>query len=148
MTDLLNFEENFLFYQQYHQNFINKIIHIICIPLITWSLSVLLLDIKVFNTNLSSILLTFYKLYYIIISFKYGLLMFFILEFIYRSSKWFRQNTENYIQIALLIQAITWILQFIGHGVFEGKRPALMDSLLQAFLMAPIFVIKELLEFF
>ena len=26
---------------------------------------------------------------------------------------------------------IGWIAQFIGHGVFEGRKPALMDNLLQ-----------------
>merc|ERR1712088_408440 len=32
-----------------------------------------------------------------------------------------------------------WIAQFIGHGVFEGRKPALMDNLLQVF-SAPLFV--------
>jgi len=36
----------------------------------------------------------------------------------------------------------------VGHGVFEKKRPALMDSLLQAFLIAPMFVVIDLLEEF
>ena len=43
----------------------------------------------------------------------------------------------------------SWIMQFIGHGIFEGNRPALMDSIKQAFLMAPLFSyyeFKELLE--
>ena len=38
-----------------------------------------------------------------------------------------------------------WILQFIGHGVFEGRAPALLDSLDQALLMAPLFVLLEVL---
>jgi len=40
-------------------------------------------------------------------------------------------------------------MQFIGHGIFEGNRPALMDSIKQSFLMAPLFSyyeFKELLE--
>ena len=35
-----------------------------------------------------------------------------------------------------------------GHGKFEGRRPALMDSLLQAFLTAPFFVFFEYCFFF
>ena len=29
------------------------------------------------------------------------------------------------------VHAISWIAQFVGHGVFEGRKPALMDNLLQ-----------------
>ncbi|KAI8022755.1 Phenylalanine--tRNA ligase alpha subunit, cytoplasmic [Camellia lanceoleosa] len=34
--------------------------------------------------------------------------------------------------------------QFIGHGIFEKRAPALLDNLAQAFLMAPYFVFLEL----
>jgi len=34
-----------------------------------------------------------------------------------------------------------WILQLVGH-VFEGRRPALVDNVLQIFV-APIFLIAE-----
>ena len=36
-----------------------------------------------------------------------------------------------------------WVLQFIGHGVFEGRAPALLDSLDQALITAPLFVLLE-----
>eukprot|EP00959_Pyramimonas_sp_CCMP1952_P418895 8775069-Pyramimonas_sp.AAC.2 len=32
-----------------------------------------------------------------------------------------------------------------GHAVFERRKPALMDSLVQAFAMAPLFVHMEVL---
>jgi uncharacterized membrane protein YGL010W len=32
-------------------------------------------------------------------------------------------------KVALVIHVAAWILQFIGHGVFEGRAPALLDSL-------------------
>jgi uncharacterized membrane protein YGL010W len=34
-------------------------------------------------------------------------------------------------------------VQFIGHGKFEGRAPALLDNPSQAFLMAPYFVFLE-----
>ena len=40
------------------------------------------------------------------------------------------------------------LFQFIGHGVFEGRAPALLDSLDQAFITAPLFVVLEVLFFF
>ncbi|KAJ6186459.1 hypothetical protein N7519_007760 [Penicillium mononematosum] len=38
--------------------------------------------------------------------------------------------------------------RFVGHGVFEKRAPALLDNLVQAFLLAPLFVWMEILFFF
>lgn len=43
------------------------------------------------------------------------------------------------------IQTGAWILQFIGHGKFEGRAPALLDNLVQAFFLAPFFVFFEVM---
>ena len=51
-------------------------------------------------------------------------------------------------QAALGVHIIAWILQFIGHGVFEGRAPALLDSLDQALVTAPLFVLMEIAFFF
>jgi len=40
---------------------------------------------------------------------------------------------------------VSWIAQFIGHGAFEGRAPALLDNLVQAFVLAPFFVFMEFL---
>jgi uncharacterized membrane protein YGL010W len=46
---------------------------------------------------------------------------------------------------AIAINIVSWILQFIGHGKFEGRAPALLDNLFQAVFLAPLFVWLELL---
>ena len=38
---------------------------------------------------------------------------------------------ENAFWMIFTAHVIGWIAQFIGHGVFEGRKPALMDNLLQ-----------------
>jgi uncharacterized membrane protein YGL010W len=38
-----------------------------------------------------------------------------------------------------------WIAQFLGHGLFEGRAPALLDNIFQALFLAPLFVWLELL---
>lgn len=43
------------------------------------------------------------------------------------------------------INAASWILQFIGHGKFEGRAPALLDNLVQALFLAPFFVVFEIM---
>lgn len=46
------------------------------------------------------------------------------------------------------IFVVAWVLQFVGHGKFEGRAPALLDNLTQALFLAPLFVWLELLFFF
>ncbi|ORX97174.1 hypothetical protein BCR34DRAFT_497116 [Clohesyomyces aquaticus] len=45
--------------------------------------------------------------------------------------------------IAGVVHVISWIAQFIGHGKFEGRKPALLDNLAQALFLAPLFVWYE-----
>ena len=51
------------------------------------------------------------------------------------------------LQVAWAVFGTAWVLQFIGHGVFEGRAPALFDSLAQALLTAPMFVLLEVAFF-
>merc|ERR1719472_453654 len=50
-------------------------------------------------------------------------------------------------QAVLGFHIVAWIAQFIGHGVFEGRAPALLDSWDQAFITAPLFVLLEIFFF-
>ena len=54
--------------------------------------------------------------------------------------------TANYWAIG--VHVASWVAQFIGHGAFEGRAPALLDNLTQAFFLAPFFVWMEILFFF
>ncbi|XWS60519.1 hypothetical protein CRYUN_Cryun07bG0042700 [Craigia yunnanensis] len=49
-------------------------------------------------------------------------------------------------KVVLAAQLFCWTGQFLGHGVFEKRAPALLDNLVQAFLMAPFFVLLEVLQ--
>lgn len=46
---------------------------------------------------------------------------------------------------AALLETAAWVAQFVGHGVYEGRAPALLDNLVQAFFLAPLFVGLEVL---
>ena len=54
--------------------------------------------------------------------------------------------TANYVAFGLHV--FSWVAQFVGHGVFEGRKPALFDNLVQALFLAPFFVWMEILFFF
>jgi len=46
---------------------------------------------------------------------------------------------------AIAVEIVAWVAQFVGHGVFEGRAPALLDNLVQALVLAPFFVFMETL---
>lgn len=52
-------------------------------------------------------------------------------------------SSANYWALGIFL--FSWIAQFIGHGVFEGRAPALLDNLVQAVFLAPFFVWMEIL---
>lgn len=52
-------------------------------------------------------------------------------------------SSANYWALGIFLSS--WIAQFIGHGVFEGRAPALLDNLVQALFLAPFFVWMEIL---
>lgn len=47
--------------------------------------------------------------------------------------------------IAIGVHIVSWLAQFVGHGIFEGRAPALLDNLVQAIFLAPLFVWLEIL---
>merc|ERR1712062_883030 len=88
---------------------------------------------------------TFAVLYYLSLHFVSGLItatMMYSAHFLF--VKDFTTAHENALLILFTAHCLGWIAQFVGHGVFEGRKPALMDNLLQVFA-APMFVTLEVL---
>ncbi|EAS33284.3 uncharacterized protein CIMG_04308 [Coccidioides immitis RS] len=155
---LLNLEKQFRFYGSYHHNPVNVVIHIICVPVIM--LCMLLLGtlaqplfpvpeavaIESFPPNLATVAGVVYTILYILMEPVAGALLAPLLlagtAFVNHLSST-HGNTAIYWSLA--VQAVAWIAQFVGHGVFEGRAPALLDNLVQAFFLAPFFVWLEVL---
>lgn len=121
-------------YEKYHQSPENKLIHVVCIPLIAITLLSLLTKMNIYY---SLMLKLFYETIYI--SFlginSRGLGMILYLESLHILSKLFYYLNNNYL---LILHLTSWILQFVGHGLFENNKPALLDNLYQSFLWAPL----------
>jgi uncharacterized membrane protein YGL010W len=43
----------------------------------------------------------------------------------------FLQNNPKANKIAIIIHIISWIFQFLGHGLAEKRSPKLLDNLVQ-----------------
>jgi uncharacterized membrane protein YGL010W len=107
---------------------------------------VLLSDYNFYRYNVSTVLLLFYSGYYTILNPVLAVVAVPLLFYCFFNAFAFKWNYPDYKWRALTVFAIAWIFQFIGHCVFEGNAPALTDSILQAFLMAPLFVVQELIS--
>lgn len=131
----------FVFYDSYHRHPVNKMLHLLGIPSIILSSLVLLQNFRIhhksmpdFNLTLSSLVMVFYCFYYYSYGIYPGIVMHVYLTLINLLQHNIGLNNKN----ASYIFIMSWGLQFIGHFI-EGNRPALTDSIGQAFLGAPIF---------
>ncbi|CAI9757552.1 unnamed protein product [Fraxinus pennsylvanica] len=161
---LLDLEKHFAFYGAYHSNPINIFIHMLFVwpifftalvlfnftPPLFKNSPIVLSDHIVLVLNFGFLLTVIYALFYMSLDKKAGslaaLLCFFC--WVASSSVANRLGYSLAWKVVLASQLLCWTGQFIGHGVFEKRAPALLDNLAQALLMAPFFVLLEALSFF
>lgn len=138
------------FYSEYHQNPTNKFIHFVTIPLIVittlsllsvfeFKVSALAYNFKPIYFKGDLLLTLFYIFYYSTWKSPLNIIMFAYCVSMLLLSRSIKQMSFYWNGLDLFVFIVAWILQFAGHSLFEGNRPALMDSLSQAFLTAPAF---------
>ena len=136
-------------YEDYHTHPINKIIHVICIPLIVLTTCNLLSKVKLsicsVKLELSEIFMFFMLGYYLYLSFLTFIVMLFYF-FIILTAGYVWRLKKNYMYESLCVFIFAWIMQFVGHAI-EGNKPALFDSLIQTFTQAPLFSLGYILPF-
>uniref|UniRef100_A0A0D3D0N0 DUF962 domain-containing protein n=1 Tax=Brassica oleracea var. oleracea TaxID=109376 RepID=A0A0D3D0N0_BRAOL len=136
---LLDLEKHFAFYGAHHSNRVNIIIHTLFVwpnafatllflystlpPILDRSylgfIEALTFD-GVLRLDIGFILTVIYAVFYICLDKKSG--------------------------VGVASQLLCWTGQFVGHGLFEKRAPALLDNLFQAFLMGPYFVLLEVMQ--
>lgn len=137
------------FYNQYHKNYVNKMIHAFCIPMIVLSIRIATNNVVLYfndaprwarvvpfslGRNISNI----YICYYISYGLFPGLTMFVYFTIIEFANHYIQSNIPRKYFLAWCLFCFGWTMQFIGHCI-EGKKPALFDSIGQSFTSAPIF---------
>lgn len=158
--ELFDLEKHFAFYGAYHSNPINIIIHVVFVwPILFTALLILyftpsLFEISLFGSNLI-LLLNFgflftiiYSAFYVCLDVKAGSLAAILCIICWVASSFLASRLGFSIawKVVLVAQILCWTGQFIGHGVFEKRAPALFDNLTQALIMAPFFVLLEALQ--
>ena len=89
-----------------------------------------------------------YWLYYSILDSTAALMLAPIWYGLWYASTFLARTHPDATKIAIGIKAFGWISQFYGHGVHEGRAPALLDNLLGAVVLAPFFVFLEVIFHF
>ncbi|ODV94133.1 hypothetical protein PACTADRAFT_17865 [Pachysolen tannophilus NRRL Y-2460] len=166
---VLNLEDQLVFYRAYHYDKVNLAIHLICIPLILFSTVGILssvqfgefiiipnfinesaiLFLKQYCFNLGFLLISSFSIFYILLDQLIGFI--FLPVFLSISFKIIElyqlYPASTVVQYSSAVFVMSWLAQFIGHGFFEHRAPALLDNLLQALVLAPFFVCFEIVFF-
>ncbi|EXJ78101.1 hypothetical protein A1O3_09262 [Capronia epimyces CBS 606.96] len=154
----LNLEKHLRFYGAYHHDAVNIGIHMVGVPVILWTFFLLgtntpalvklpqSITIPNLDLNVGTISCLSYCALYILLEPVAGTMLSALLLAGTAYAKHLTTAygmTANYWAVAAFLAS--WIAQFLGHGLFEGRAPALLDNIFQAFFLAPLFVWLELL---
>ena len=160
-SKLSKFTNFFITYKEYHHNKSNNIIHLITVPLIAFTIFALFqyIPIRLFFKN------TLYEINFCSIFYYYNVIIFLYVDYfagsltilwtftflvlgkiIYIES--IKKNFfDKYFYCLLFLHIISWIVQFIGHGVYEKRAPAVKENVF-LFRNPFFFVTVEVLKFF
>ena len=136
-------------YQSHHKDPINKLLHFICIPVITYSILVTTSkyyykvyrhrDHKLlFHMGFDELLILFYDIYYLTYGPKIGAIMFLYNLVFYIISKTIYSFFKHSSAVTFNLFLFAFVIQFLGHFI-EGSRPAMFTGLKQTLLQAPLF---------
>ena len=133
-------EEWFVEYGDSHRNKTNKLIHWVCVPLITFCVIGLLWAL---HWSVATAFMAGALLFYVRLSIKLAVAMaasvaLMLLVIV---------NIEPVlVPVTLTLFVIAWIFQFIGHHI-EGKKPSFFKDL-QFLLIGPLWVVAFLFRRF
>jgi uncharacterized membrane protein YGL010W len=153
--------QGFAFYGAYHSNTINQLIHAAFVPTIVGSALALLTGARVplpplpaplpAAVSAAALAAPALAAYYLQLSARSGLPLVGLGAGAGVLALW--AGAEALVargggfaatwRPALALHLVAWVAQFVGHGAFEGRAPALLDNLFDALVMAPLFVFIE-----
>lgn len=156
------FEQNLAFYASYHHNETNKLVHIFFVWPIFFTAQVFLWNAgaapdviaNVFNGVFAKEQVT----WCLLLSLAYAVYYFFVEQpglagplasalvmTGYVVTKYINDQYVDAWKFALVIHLFSWFAQIYGHQVYEKRSPAFLDNIVQALVMAPLFVLLEVL---
>jgi 2-hydroxy fatty acid dioxygenase len=145
MDNYFNLRKSFVFYGAYHNEYRNQIIHVVGIPTIFTTALHFASKVPIYGgINLSDVTALFYATSFIKMEPVAGILY---APLIFGMHYLANKTLAGHTSLAVALHVGGWIAQFIGHGFFERRAPALLDNLLQAVHAAVFFAWLEILFF-
>jgi uncharacterized membrane protein YGL010W len=135
-------------YAAYHRDARNRLTHYFGIPLITFSILILLsllrFPLGTFTVSSADILVAIIIIWYLRLDLPLGLIsLAFILPALFVADDMAATRPTAYVMWWFWSLFVTgWVLQLLGH-YYEGRKPALSDNFIQIF-SGPLFVVTEL----
>eukprot|EP00753_Platysulcus_tardus_P006600 PLAT14338.2.p1 GENE.PLAT14338.2~~PLAT14338.2.p1 ORF type:complete len:205 (-),score=89.06 PLAT14338.2:122-736(-) len=151
-------------YEYYHSDWRNKVIHFVFVPFIIYAFMLMGSFVKLgfhpmiasvaaghaegaFEANITWLILAPLTVYYILLDRFSGALLSLLMLAGWASANTF-VNTHSAgftWLVIILLQAVGWGMQIVvGHGMFEGRAPALTQSLGQVFI-SPLTLLLDVL---
>lgn len=136
-------EALFADYAAYHQTKGNKFFHRLGIPLIMLTLIAMLTYVKLFTAGTVTIdaamlLIALASAYYFVIEWRLALPMIVV------SIVFYYVGAFIPLVISATLFVIGWILQFIGHKVYEQKNPAFFRNFVHL-LIGPLWILNDVI---
>jgi uncharacterized membrane protein YGL010W len=136
-------------YAAYHRDRRNIATHFIGIPMIVFSLAIMLshpastLGILPFAVSPAWLLFVGATIYYLRLDVTLGLAMAAIAAMCLALGEWSAQApTAIRLGGGVALFVIGWIFQFVGHAAYEHKKPAFADDMV-GLAIGPLFVLAE-----
>jgi uncharacterized membrane protein YGL010W len=126
-------------YASYHRTSGNKAVHRIGIPLIMLTLLGMLARVPVVGpVDAAILLIAVAEVIYLILDWRLGAIMLVVSAVFY----YVGVLLPFWLDVALFI--IGWILQFVGHSVYEKRQPAFLKNALHL-LVGPLWILNDLM---
>lgn len=132
------------FYGAYHNDRYNRIVHLVFVPTLVWTAAVMLATLV---RGAELWLLLAYSSFYVAMDLLAGVSWAFCVGYpcFWMTERLFRLTSHAW-KWALALHVLSWIVQVVvGHGMYEKRKPALVDSFFQSLALAPLFVWMEVL---
>mmetsp|Transcript_630 Transcript_630/g.4249 ORF Transcript_630/g.4249 Transcript_630/m.4249 type:complete len:197 (+) Transcript_630:6586-7176(+) len=132
------------FYGAYHHHKGNRAIHLVFVPALVWTAAVMIATVV---PGAELLLLAGYGVFYLVLDLLAGAswILCIGLPCLWATYR-LQEATPHACVISLGLHVLSWVIQVaVGHAMLEKRKPALLDSLVQSFALAPLFVWMEVL---
>jgi uncharacterized membrane protein YGL010W len=134
-----NIQALFADYASYHQTKGNKWFHRFGIPMIMLTLLGMLARVEIGPVDAAIVLIALASIYYLVLEWKLGLAMIAV------SAAMYIAGAAIPMMVNVTFFILGWILQFIGHSVYEKKQPAFFRNFVHL-LVGPLWILNDLVR--